>query len=387
MSRLTSRQVETAGPGRYSDGNNLSLLVTARGGRSWVFRYARDGKSHDVGIGSAADVALADARIEAARLRGVLREGGDPKATREKERRRRAPSAKPTMREFAEKRIEAWQGDWKNEKHRQQWTNTLATYAWPVIGELAVDQVTVADVVAVVEPIWTTKAETATRVLNRLSRLFRAARALGLRDDDPADWRRVADILSKRKRRRERVRHHPAVPYQEVPALVAKLRRLSSVSASALEFLILCASRTGEVVGARWDELDAEQRTWTIPADRMKMDEEHIVPLSDCAVSIVRGMPRDSALIFHGRTGEHLSTMALLQCVRGVAPGYTVHGFRSSFTDWSHEQTDAKREVVEKCLAHAIASETEAAYRRGELLEKRRELLSAWADYCGLATA
>ena len=250
---------------------------------------------------------------------------------------------------------------------------------------MPVDKITSTDTVAALEPIWLIKRETAERVMNRLAKILDAAEAAGHRSGtNPASWRfRLQHLLTKPKA--QHVKHDTAVPYADVPRVMTKLRKLTSVSARAVEFAVLTAARTGEAIAARWSEFDFDKRLWTVPAVRMKAGREHVVPLSDRVVELLQGLPQNEELVFPGKRRDHgLSNMALLQCVRGVAPGCTTHGFRSSFRDWAAECTNYPDSVVEIALAHTIPSKTERAYRRGALLEKRRALMAEWAIFCSV---
>jgi integrase len=273
---------------------------------------------------------------------------------------------------------------WKNPKHGDQWINTLRAYAFPVFGGKAVSEVTTDDVLSALTPMWQTKHETATRVRQRIEAVLSAAKARGLRSgENPAAWRGHLDSLLPTISKRRRVEHHPAMPWQDVPAFMSELRLRSSMSAWALQFTILTARRTGEVIGARWPEIDLRAGLWTIPAARMKAQREHRVPLSHQALALLKALPRTdgSDAVFWGARKPTISNMAMLELLRGMRPGMTVHGFRSSFRDWAAESTSFPSEVIEMPLAHTIGNQVEAAYRRGDLLDKRRELMQAWAGY------
>jgi integrase len=287
---------------------------------------------------------------------------------------------------MAEEFIADNRNGWKNGKHRQQWTNTLKTYAYPVLGKLPVASIDTDLVLKVLKPIWLTKPETASRVRGRIERVLSAAKVRGLRNgDNPAQWRNHLDAILQAKSKVRRVRHQPALPYTELPAFMSELRALDSVSARALEFCILTASRTNEVIGAKWPEFDLAGEVWTVPASRMKASRPHRVPLSDAALAIIEkmGETRISAYVFPGwKDKAPLSDMAMLMSLRGLRPGYTVHGFRSSFRDWAAECTSCPREIAEAALAHVNGDRTEAAYLRSDLVAKRRELMVAWAQFC-----
>jgi integrase len=292
-----------------------------------------------------------------------------------------------TFKQAAERMMASHGAAWKNPKHRQQWKNTLATYAYPSFGELSVAAVDTGLVLKALEPIWTTKPETAGRVRGRIEAVLDWAKARGYREgENPARWRGHLDKLLPNRRRVKRVRNHPAMPYVELPEFMGELRERTSVSARALEFAILTAARTGEVIGARWPEFDLQAAVWTLPATRMKAGKEHRVPLAERAIDLLSALPREGEFVFMGgRAGKPLSNMAMLELIRGMkrGTGYVPHGFRSTFRDWAAECTSYSSEVVEMALAHAIESKVEAAYRRGDLFEKRRALMSGWGDYCG----
>ena len=376
---LNARQVETLkAPGRHADGGNLYLNVTTTGAKSWVFMWTRDGRQREMGLGPARDVSLVEARDLAAKHRRTIRDGGDPLDLRKTE------VAKPTFGVYAEEHIKSMEAGWRNPKHRAQWRSTLKTYA-ATLKDAPVDQVTTADVLAVLKPIWSTKSETASRVRGRIEAVLDAAKAAGLRTgDNPAAWRGHLDNLLPARARLSRG-HHAAMLIDDTPVFLAELRQAKGVSPRALEFTILTAARSGEAIGARWAELDLERRVWTVPAERMKGGREHRVPLTDRAAEILEEMAalRVSAYVFPGsKQDAPLSIMALAMVLRRLDRGeVTAHGFRSTFRDWASERTSAPHEVCEAALAHAIGDKTEAAYRRGDLFEKRRTLMTAWSDF------
>jgi integrase len=280
------------------------------------------------------------------------------------------------------------QTGWKNAKHRAQWKSTLATYAYPVFGGLSVSTVDTALVLKTIEPIWGTKPETASRLRGRIEAVLDWARARGFRHgENPARWRGHLDKLLPARRKIARVKHHAALPFAEIPAFMNELRARVGVSARALEFAILTTTRTSETRNARWSEIDTASKIWTIPAERMKAGREHRVPLNERAVAILRAMPRESdgdGFVFIGaRSDRPISNMAMLELMRGLRPGYVPHGFRSTFRDWAAETTNYQNHIVEMALAHVVGDKVEAAYRRGDLFEKRRRLMSDWARYCG----
>lgn len=385
--RLTTRKVATAGPGKYEDGGGLRLVVSNAGAKKWVLRFTIDGKRREMGLGSFPDVGLAEAREKATKHRKQAKDGIDPIEARLSE-----PEKTPTFTRCAARYIRAHRRGWKNAKHARQWVSTLKTYARPKIGKKKVDTITTEDILKILSPIWTTKTETAKRVQGRIENILDYAAAHKYRDPmNPARWRGHLDKLLPRPSRVKKVTHHPAMPYTEVPAFMAELTSKGSVSALALRFLILTATRTSEVLQAQWNEIDPEAAVWTIPAERMKARREHRVPLSDAALSILETLPHiaGNPYLFPGtRHGRPLSNMALLQLMRKMAYGvngdrgdYVPHGFRSSFRDWSGEVSSFPRDVAEMALAHVIENKVEAAYRRGDLFAKRRRMMQEWADY------
>lgn len=385
--KLTATRVDKLKkPGRYGDGGGLWLQIAAGGTKSWLLRYQRDGKARQMGLGPVSLVSLADARERARDARRILLDGEDPIEARNAERlAAKIEAAKGmTFEQCAEKYIATHEAAWRNEKHRAQWRNTLKRYANPKIGGLPVSAIDTALVLKVLEPIWGKKPETASRLRGRIEAVIDWATAREYRaGDNPARWRGHLDKLLPSKRKLRSVRHHTAIPYEELPAFMARLRRSEFVSAYALEFTILTAARTGEVIGALWPEIDTAAKIWTVPASRMKAGREHRVPLSDRAVELLEALPRedDNDHVFIGaRKGAGLSNMAMLELVKGA--GFTVHGFRSTFRDWAAETTAYPNHVVEMALAHLIGDKVEAAYRRGDLFEKRRRLMRDWATYC-----
>jgi integrase len=393
---LSAREVTTkAKPGLYGDGGNLFLKVTPTGTKSWVFRYSVPAldkgedqrRRHAIGLGPYPDISLADARELAYQERRRRLAGDDPAAAkRAKAAARRVETAKAmTFRQCAEAYIKAHQAGWRNAKHGAQWGSTLETYVYPFLGELPVPAVDVGLVMRAIEPIWTAKPETASRVRGRIESVLDWAKARGYRTgENPARWRRHLENLLPKKTKVRAVEHHAALPYPEIAAFIIALRQQEGVAARALEFAILTATRTGEVLGARWAEINLADRLWTIPGTRMKAGKEHRVPLSDAALAILAAMPRSGDYVFPGaRQGSPLSNMALLMTLRRMGHGdLTAHGFRSTFSDWCAERTAFPAEVREMALAHAVGDKVEAAYRRGNLFDKRRRLADAWAKFC-----
>lgn len=374
-------------PGLYADGLNLYLQVSIFGTKSWIFRFMRDGDARKMGLGPVHTVPIADARQRAAKARRALLDGIDPIDARETVRNAgKVAAAKAiTFRQCAEKFIAGNEAGWKNEKHREQWSNTLATYAFPVIGDLPVASVDTGLVLKILEPIWKSKVETASRVRGRIESVLNWATVREYRKgENPARWRGHLDNVLPRRSKVAAVAHHPAMAFADAGEFMARLRGQGVVSARALEFTILTAARTGEAIGAQWVEIDLVAKVWTIPASRMKGGRVHRVPLSPRVLEILASLPREGEFVFPGaREGKPLSNMAMLEFLRGTHPGLTVHGFRSCFRDWAAEQTGYANHIVEMALAHAVVDKVEASYRRGDLLEKRARLMDDWAAFCG----
>jgi integrase len=390
MERLTALAVSRAKePGYYPDGGGLFLRVGPTGSKAWVYRFMLNGKAREMGLGPLPDTTLSEARGNAMQFRKLRRDGIDPiewrKAAKAQARLDAAKSI--TFRECAGAYRKAHKAGWRNGKHADQWANTLAAYAEPVFGSLPVQGIDTGLVMRVLEPIWPEKTETASRLRGRIENILDWATVRGYRKgENPARWRGHLDKLLPKQSKVARVEHHAALPYAEIGAFMTSLRAQEGVAAQALEFAILTAARTTEVLGAAWDEIDLVARTWTIPANRMKGAREHRVPLSNAAVLVVETMQqlRNGDYVFPGmRANQPLSNMAMLVLLRRMErQDLTVHGFRSSFRDWAAEQTGFPSEVVEMALAHAVGDKVEAAYRRGDLFEKRRRLMDAWAGYC-----
>lgn len=371
-------------PGRHSIGGGLILVVNAGGARSWLARI-RDatGRRRDIGLGSYPEVSLAAARARVAEMRQQVRAGLDPVAEK-----RNARDGIPTFKAAAEAVHAERKGGFRNTKHAAQWINTIREYANPSFGHVPVDKITVAMIVVALKKIWLEKPETARRVLQRVGTVIAWSVAHGHREHE-ASMQAIRMGLPPQPKG---VKHHPAVPYQDAPAAMRRLLdKPESAARQCLRFLILTGARSGEARGARWSEIDMEARTWTIPPDRIKMEKEHIVPLSDPAFALVKALYAvrgDDRLFPALRTRRNagnpdavMSDVALSKAHKEVAPGTTVHGWRSTFRDWGAEETTFQREVLEKALAHQIENAVERAYRRGDLLEKRRQAMTAWANY------
>jgi integrase len=390
LHRLSARKVTTERKkGRYADGGGLYLQVSDQGAKSWLFRFMQDGKARQMGLGAVHTVSLAEARDAALKCRKLLHEGSDPIEERKRVRvsRRLKDASAKTFKECAEAYIKSHSAGWRNAKHAAQWSSTLETYAYPEIGALPVQDVDTTLVMNILDPIWRTKTETASRLRGRIEVILDWASTRNYRKgENPARWNGHLANLLPAKSKIKKVKHHAALPYDEIGAFMPQLAERDSVSARGLEFLILTAARPGEVLGATWAEVDLEKAVWTLPADRMKADKEHRVPLSERVLDVLRKM-QDTAVsrfIFPGaQRDKPLSNMAFLQLLKRMGKGdLTAHGFRSTFRDWAAEQTAYPRDVAELALAHSIGDKVEAAYRRGDLFEKRRSLMDAWAGYC-----
>jgi integrase len=395
---LTALKVRTARPGRYGDGKGLYLLVRSSDARFWLFRYRRDGRMREMGLGSVADVSLAEAREKAASLHRTVKGGIDPLAEREarasaeKAAMQQAAVRAITFADVADRYIAAHEASWRNAKHRQQWRNTLDTYAAPLLGSLPVASVDTAVVMQVLEPIWRDKTETASRLRGRIESVLDYARARGWRrGENPARWRGHLDNLLPARGKVAKVEHHAALPWREIGAFMAALVQQEGVAALALRFAILTAARTEEAIGAAWGEIDLAGAVWTVPAARMKASREHRVPLSDAAQAVLwqaaelrTDVSPDAPVFPGGKADKPLSNMAMLALLRRMGRGdLTAHGFRSTFRDWCAEATNHPREVAEAALAHTLRDKAEAAYQRGDLMEKRRRLMADWASFCG----
>jgi integrase len=368
-------------PGRYHDGSGLYLQVRSASEKSWLFRFRRKW----MGLGPVRDVSLAEARTAAAKCRKMLLAGVDPLEARRSEKRK--VLAGTTFKECAERYVGSHQAAWRSPKHRHQWQSTLSTYAYPILGDFPVATVDTGLIIKVLEPIWTTKPETASRLRGRIESVLDWAKARGYREgDNPARWRGHIDNLLPAPRKLRATNHHPALPYAEMPEFMHELRQRDGIATRALEFTILTAARTGEAIAARWDEIAGG--VWTIPASRMKSGREHRVPLSDAVLELIAKLPREGQYLFAGsRLGSHLSNMSLLAVLRRMGrTDLTTHGFRSSFRDWVSERTNYPRDIAEAALAHVVADKTEAAYRRGDALAKRRRLMAEWSRFCSERT-
>jgi integrase len=394
IGRLTALKVEKAKKaGMYADGGGLYLRVTPEGTKNWVLRFMLDGRPRWMGLGPLALYGLQEARARALDARRKRHDGIDPIEARRAERaQQRLDAAKAiTFKQCAEAYIAAHRAGWRNAKHAGQWGATLSTYAYPIIGALPVQAIDTGLVLKVLEPIWTAKPETANRVRGRLESILGFARVREYRNgENPARWRGHLDNQLPARSKVRKVEHHAALPYAELPAFLVSLREQEGIAARALEFAILTAARTGEVIGAQWNEMDLLDKVWTVPAARMKAHREHRVPLSARALAILDEMQAarygDAFVFPGGNPGRPLSNMAFLMLLRRMGRGdLTAHGFRATFKTWASERTAFQNEIVEASLAHVIGGKVEQAYRRGDLFDKRRRLMQQWATFCTTA--
>ncbi len=401
LEKLSPAAVKNANaPGMYGDGGGLWLHVgpnaldengkSTKTGKSWVFRFMLDGKAREMGLGPLHTIGLSEARDLAMACRKKVLEGVDPlEAKHAKRKARKLEAAKAiTFKACAGKYIAANKAGWRNEKHGDQWENTLATYVYPTIGDLAVGNIDTGHVTKVLEPIWSTKSETASRVRGRIESVLSYATTHGWRTgENPARWRGHLENVLPKKSKVAKVTHHAALPWRESGSFMKTLRDEQGMAALAFRFAILTAARTGEVIGARLAEIDLQHAVWTIPGDRMKAGVEHRVPLSADAMAILREAKKlrgeDDAFVFPGgKKGKPLSNMAFLMLLRRMKrDDLTAHGFRSTFRDWAAE-TGQPADIAEAALAHTVGDKTVAAYQRGDLLDRRRKLMESWAVWC-----
>jgi integrase len=397
VGKLTTLSVKSIKKvGLHADGGGLYLKVQKskdlnQPNKSWIFRWGKDGKN-TLGLGSLKHVTLSEARELAAKNHRLTKQGTDPRIERDKlKAEAKAANSSVTFEEAYQIYIETQKDGWKNKKHAQQWTNTLKDYAKPVIGHLPCSVVTTEHIVRILEPIWVSKHETATRLRQRIEKVMSWAAVMGHRTgENPAVLRGNLEHLLPKMDRQELVAHHKAMPYAQVPTMFSTIGANPSLSAKALLFCVLTASRTTEAREATWDEIDLDNKLWVIPKDRMKKKKEHRIPLSNQAVEVLKTITRieGSPYVFNGqsRTKKHapLSNMAMLNYLQKTLnhPEFTVHGFRSSFRDWGGESGNYQREVMEQALAHQLKDQAEAAYQRGDYMEKRKVLMNDWADYC-----
>ena len=379
--------------GSYHDGGGLYLYVSKGGAKHWVYRFMLNKRRREMGLGSLDDFSIAEAREQRDTQRKLTKQGIDPIEHRKAQRAAqlledaKAERERITFQQCAEACIKAKTPEWKNAKHAQQWTNTLTTYAFPIIGQLPVASVDQAAVLTCLKPIWTTKTETATRVRQRIETVLNYGKAKGYREgDNPAAWKGGLEPVLPKPNKLKNVQHHEALPYDKLPAFMSQLKAQAGQGAQALRFTILTAARTGEVIGAQWQEIDFEKRLWIIPKERMKAGYEHRIALSKAAIGLLKNLPRISEHIFPGqKQGKHISNVTMLKTLeRMKRDDLTVHGFRSTFRDWIAEKTNYPARMAETALAHQLKDETERAYQRGDLLEKRAAMMEAWARYCDI---
>lgn len=375
-------------PGHQAVGgvSGLLLQITKTGAKSWILRTIVGAKRRDIGLGGFPDVTLAQARDKARELKDQIRAGIDPVEQR-KAARAALISTNGKLISFTDaayKFLSAKRSEFKNAKHAAQWQTTLETYAFPFIGRMMVDSIELPHIVQVLEPLWITKTETATRLRGRIESVLTWAKVSGYREgENPARWKDNLDGVLPKPGKLKKVQHHKAIPWRDAALFMTQLRQCEGMAAKALEFLILTATRSGEVRGAQWQEIDLQARIWTIPGERMKADKEHVVPLCDDAMGILEKLPifEDNNLLFPAPRGGQLSDMTLSAVMRRMKVDATPHGFRSTFRDWCSESTNYPNEVAEMALAHTIANGVEKAYRRGDLLAKRTNLMKDWCKY------
>jgi len=384
--KLSPRKVETAASGKHEDGAGLRLVVSPAGAKKWVLRYTINGKRREMGLGSLPDVGLAEARETASRYRKQAKAGIDPIEQRQADKAAQLAEERKgiTFDECTREYLASKTAEFSNPKHKQQWANTLRDYASPIIGKLSVDDVALPHIVKILKPIWQTKTETATRVRGRIELVLAWATVSGFREgDNPARWKGNLDAVLPKPTKLKKVQHHKAIEWEKIGEFVQALRNREESSARALEFLILTATRSGEVRGAVWDEIDLDAKTWTIPAERMKAGREHTIPLCDDALKLLEALSRseENNYIFPSARGKMLSDVVLAKPLKAIEEDATVHGFRSTFRDWCAESTNYPNEVAEMALAHTIGNAVEKAYRRGDLLAKRTRLMDDWCKF------
>lgn len=398
LGKLSALQVtKLSKPGLHGDGGGLTLQITKTGAKSWLFRFMRDGKAYGMGLGATHTVSLQEARQKALEARKLLSDGINPLTAKKQNRIATAleNARMMTFDQCAQAYITAHRASWKNVKHADQWTNTIATYASPVFGQLPVAEIDTALVVKCLAPIWESKTETASRLRGRIESVLGWATTSGYRTgENPARWKGHLDNLLATISKSSRTKHHPSLPWHRIGEFMIALGARDGVSARAVEFAILTACRSGEVRGARRSEFDMVGKIWTIPAERMKARREHQVPLSDAALTMLASMPQDNDLVFAGTKGQLLSDMSLTAVIRRIngegkpiwtdanGEGITVHGFRSTFRMWAAETTAYPREVAEHALAHQLPDAVERAYQRGTQFAKRVSLMAEWGAYC-----
>jgi integrase len=393
IGKLTPAKVKHASKrGLYGDGGGLWLHIGPTGGKSWLYRYMLRGKAREMGLGPLHTIGLADARERATAARKMCLDGIDPLDVRNADKAQHAAkvAAAVTFRRAAEAYIGAHRAGWRNAEHSRQWPATLEAHVYPVVGNLSVAAISTAHVTNILTPIWNGKTETAARVRGRIELVLDYAKVHGWRTgENPARWKGHLENVLPARGKVQAVRHLPALPWREVGAFMAELNKQRGIVALALRFAILTVARTGEVIDAPWSEIDLHVAVWTVPAERMKGGKEHRVPLSDAALAALReaatlrqGSTGEAAVFPGSRPGKGVGDAAMRKLLRGMGHGDpTVHGFRSTFRDWAAE-TGQPNDIAEAALAHALGSKVQAAYQRGDLLERRRKLMAAWAAFC-----
>lgn len=384
IQKLSARACKTLGPGMHADGGNLYLQVTTSGARTWIFRYQREGKTRDMGLGPFHAIGLAEARQKATEARSSLANGIDPLGAK----RAAAQQQRFPFRVAAEQFVESHRAGWKNVKHAAQWVSTLEAYAHPVIGDVPLHEVSTDHLIAILTPIWSTKTETASRVRQRIEAILDWGKARGMREgENPARWKGHLDHLLPKPNSVRTVKHFAAMPYSDLPAFMSELRERTGIDARALELTVMTAARTGMVIGARFEEF--QNGCWHVPGSRMKgtrarNDMDFIIPLPSQVIELVSSLRTGSDYLFPSSLAraKHISTGAMDALMQRMDRNqFTVHGFRSAFKDWAAEKTHVENIVSEAALAHVVSDKVEAAYRRGDMLEKRRALMQAWADF------
>jgi len=386
---MTPGQIRRLPPGTHAVGGVRGLCVQVRtsGAACWIVRTMAGGRRRTIGLGAVGDVSLSQAREDAREIKRKIRDGIDPVAERQAAQRALADAnaSRITFDEAARKYLAAKRHEFKNAKHAKQWESTLSRYASPVIGDMPVADVELKHIVRILEPIWYDKTETAARLRGRIENVLAYATTSGYRSgDNPAAWKGCLDTILPKPSKVQKVQHHRALPVEQMPEFMGKLRKREGMAARALELAALTATRSGEVRGATWDEIDLSEKVWVIPAERMKAGREHRVPLSDDAVALLNNLPKstDSPYIFPATKGGPLTDMAISQVMRRLGYDATPHGMRSTFRDWAAERTSYANEVIEQALAHTITNAVERAYRRGDLFNKRKRLMAEWATFC-----
>jgi len=407
---LTALEIKNAKEGLHADGNGLYLQVKENLTKSWIFRYSLNDKRSKMGLGSLSSVSAIEARAQLPELRSMVARGIDPIKHRQEqaEKKSAAEEAKNhTFMPLAKAYIDDHRSSWRSEKHAQQWLNTLVTYVDPVFKTTPIDQINIDLVLKALKPIWKVKAETASRVRGRIETVLSYAKGLKLRSgENPAAWRGNLDMLLPANSKVKRTKHHPALPYDQIPEFMVELRARTGMAARALEFLILTTARSGSIRMAEWAEIDFNKELWNIPADHMKGHKAFTIPLSKAAIDLLKALPRmaDTNLVFPSpRNNRQLSDATLCKVIvlmnvarekqeipKWIDPNYNkevvAHGFRSTFRDWGADSTTYSNEMLEVALAHAVSDRTEAAYRRGDMLVKRQQLMEDWAHYCEMKT-